>query len=171
MTRSKTITWADPAALAAGAGAPGLTFLQRIAHGELPPPPFAQLLGFELREVGLGRAVFAASPDEEHLNANGVIHGGIAAALLDSAMGCAVQTMLPAGTGMATIELKVNYTRPLLPGSGEVIAEGTVVHSGSTILTAEGRITSAKTGKLLAHATTTCMAIAAEGEGRALRAA
>jgi uncharacterized protein (TIGR00369 family) len=157
MTRSKTISWEDPVALEVGAHRPGLTFLQSIASGELPPPPFAQLLGFELREVGLGRAVFATIPGEEHLNANGLVHGGIAATLLDSAMGCAVQTMLPGGTGMATVELKINYTRPILPGTGEVLAEGTVVHSGSTLLTAEGRITSVATGKLLAHATTTCI--------------
>jgi uncharacterized protein (TIGR00369 family) len=135
----------------------GLEHLEAIRDGEIPPPPMAELMGFDLVEVGHGRATFAVEPGEQHYNPIGVVHGGYVATLLDSAMGCAVETLQTAGTGYTTLELKVNFTRPLTVETGRVLAEGVVIHAGSRVATAEGRLFSAKTGKLLAHATSTLL--------------
>jgi uncharacterized protein (TIGR00369 family) len=156
--RERTIAWDDPMAAAAqGRGLSGLEHLQAIAAGEIPPAPIAMLLGFELDEVAEGRAVFAVTPREYHYNPIGVVHGGLAATLLDSAMGCAVHTTLPAGTAYTTLEVKVNFARAVTGDTGRIVCEGTVIHRGRTIATAEGRLTAADTGKLLAHGTTTCL--------------
>ena len=114
-------------------------------------------------EIDQGRAVFAADPDEYHYNPIGVVHGGLAATLLDSAMGCAVQSKLPAGTGYTTLELKTNFVRPMTRETGRVVCEANVVHSGARVATAEGRIYVEETGKLIAHGTTTCMVLSANG--------
>jgi uncharacterized protein (TIGR00369 family) len=135
----------------------GLSFVRALMDGELPPPPIAELLGFRPVEVGPGRAVFELLPGEQHYNPIGSVHGGVAATLLDSAMGCAVQTTLPAGVGYTTLELKVNFVRALTAQTGPVRCEGEIVHAGKTVATAEGRIWEADTGKLVAHATTTCL--------------
>lgn len=157
--RTRTVTWKDPRALAeAGRGSSGLEFLQRIVAGELPPPPIAELLGLELVEVTGGRAVFAIEPAEHHYNPIGVVHGGVAATLLDSAMGCAIHSMLPAGAGYTTLEMKVNFVRAMMVGTGRVRCEAKVIHVGSRTATAEGRIVDAD-GKLYAHATTTCLVL------------
>src|ERR687888_1833669 len=112
--RERTITWDDPvAAAAAGRGLSGLDYMHAIAAGEIPPPPIAMLMGFELDEVEEGRAVFAVTPREFHYNPIGVVHGGLAATLLDSAMGCAVHSTLPAGMGHTAVAAKVNFPRPL----------------------------------------------------------
>ena len=156
--RSRTITGHDPVATAARAlELSGLEYLQAIAAGELPPPPIAALMDMGPVEVEEGRAVFAAEPAEFHYNPIGVVHGGLAATLLDSAMGCAVQTTLPAGEAYTTLEVKVNYVRPMTRETGRVLAEATVVHRGARTATAEGRLVSEADGKLLAHATTTCL--------------
>ncbi len=97
--RSKTVSWHDPAALAAGAAAPGREFLEAIIDGRLPPPPMAALIGAELISVSDGQAVFRCTPDESTYSPIGMVHGGLLCTLLDSAAGCAVQTRLPAGTG------------------------------------------------------------------------
>ena len=111
--RTRTVTWEDPHALAeAGRGLSGLEYLQKIIAGELPRPPISALMDFGLTELSEGRAVFTVEPAEYHYNPIGVVHGGLAATLLDSAMGCAVQSMLPAGAGYTTLEIKVNYVRP-----------------------------------------------------------
>jgi uncharacterized protein (TIGR00369 family) len=138
----------------------GLSFIRALLEGELPPPPIAELLGFRPVEAGPGRAAFELVPGEQHYNPIGSVHGGVAATLLDSAMGCAVQTTLPAGTGYTTLELKVNFVRGLTAQSGPVRCEGEVVHRGGTVATAEGRIWEQDTGKLVAHATTTCLILA-----------
>jgi uncharacterized protein (TIGR00369 family) len=138
---------------------PGLDYLRAMLAGELPPPPISATLDMDGVEVAEGRAVFAARPGEQHLNPIGVVHGGLAMTLLDSAMGCAVQTTLPAGTGYASLETKVNFVRPILPGSGRLLCEGTVVHRGGRVATAEGRVTAEATGKLVAHGTTTCLVL------------
>src|SRR4029079_7684151 len=104
-----------------------------------------------------------ADPDEYHYNPIGVVHGGLAATLLDSALGCAVQSTLPAGTGYTTLELKTNFVRPMTRDTGRVLCEATVLHSGSRIATAEGRVFVADTGKLIAHGTTTCMVLSVNG--------
>ena len=163
--RERTVVWADPVASAArGAELAGLDYLRAIASGEVPPPPIAALLGFELVEVEEGRAVFAVTPDEFHYNPIGVVHGGLAATLLDSAMGCAVHSTLPAGTGYTTLEVKVNFARAITRETGRVLCEASVIHRGRTVATAEGRVTAEQTGKLLAHGTTTCLLFSANGE-------
>jgi uncharacterized protein (TIGR00369 family) len=140
-----------------------MEYLQAIMSGELPPPPIAMTLGLQPVELGEGRAVFAAEPAEYHYNPIGLVHGGLAATLLDSATGCAVQTTLPAGVGYTTLELKTNFVRAITRDTGRVLCEAEVVHRGGTIATAEGRLRAEATGKLLAHGTSTCMIIAANG--------
>jgi uncharacterized protein (TIGR00369 family) len=163
--RERTITWDDPVAAAAqGRGLSGLEYMKAIAAGAIPPPPIAMLMGFELDEVEEGRAVFAVTPREYHYNPIGVVHGGLAATLLDSAMGCAVHSTLPAGTAYTTLEVKVNFARAITGATGRVVCEGTVIHRGRTIATAEGRVTAQDTGKLLAHGTTTCLLFSANGK-------
>jgi len=134
----------------------GLEVMQLIAAGELPPPPIATLLGMELTEVGDGFAAFTLEPDERMLNPIGSIHGGIAATLLDSCMGCAVHTTLPAGVGYTTAQLNLHYLRSMQPGMGPVRAIGTVLHRGRRQSTAEAKLLDAS-GRLLAHGTTTCL--------------
>jgi uncharacterized protein (TIGR00369 family) len=136
----------------------GLEFFRRMMAGELPPPPMVALLGFRLVEVEEGRVVFAGTAAESFYNGLGVAHGGFAATMLDSALGCAINTLMPAGRVFTTLELKVNYTRPLRRETGEVRCEATVVYAGSRTATSEGRIVDAA-GKVYAHGTTTCMVV------------
>ena len=155
--RTRVITWEDPTeTVQTGKTISGIAFLRAMQSGELPPPPFAALLGIWITEVSEGRVVFAAEPSEYHYNPLGTVHGGVIATLLDSALGCAVQSMLPAGTSYTTLELKVNYLRPITEKTGTVYAEGKIIYIGGRIATAEARLTDAK-GKLYAHATTTCI--------------
>src|SRR5919205_3622221 len=155
--RTRTFSWEDPRALAEAArGLTGLEFLRKVASGELPRPPISALMNFGLTELGEGRAVFTAEPAEYHYNPIGVFHGGLAATLLDSAMGCAVHSVLPAGAGYTTLEIKVNYVRALTAETGEVRCEAHVIHVGGRTATAEGKVLDAA-GKLYAHATTTCL--------------
>ena len=155
--KSLTVHWSDPHSLAqAGRSMSGLAFLQALVEGKLPTPPIAQLMGFRLVEVDVGHAVVECTPGEQHYNPIGVVHGGLAMTLLDSAMGCCVQTKLPAGTGYTTLEAKTNLVRAMTSTTGTVRAIGRIIHAGSRIATAEGRIEDAA-GKLYAHATTTCI--------------
>jgi uncharacterized protein (TIGR00369 family) len=159
MARTLTVEWSDPAALAtAGRSMAGIDFLRAIRDGRLPPPPIAQLLGFSLVEVEPGHAVFEFVPREQHYNPIGVVHGGLAMTLLDSAMGCCVQTRMPAGSGYTTLEAKTNLVRAITDQTGRLRAIGRVVHVGNRIATAEGRLEDAA-GKLYAHATTTCIVL------------
>ena len=154
-----TVSWEDPAALAAKRqGMLGIDFLRAIRDGELPPAPIQNLMSFHLAEVDEGRVVFVAEPGEQHFNPIGVVHGGLAATLLDSATGAAVHTTLAEGEGYTTLETKFNLVRPMMARMGEVRAEGSVVHRGGRVATAEGRVTRAD-GKLLAHGTSTCMIV------------
>jgi uncharacterized protein (TIGR00369 family) len=156
-TRTRTITWEDPLPSAQQSRAmSGLDYMRAMQRGEFPPSPIAVLMGMSIAEIEEGRVVFAAQPAEYHYNPIGVVHGGLAATLLDSAMGCAVHSTLPAGTGYTTLEIKVNYVRALTSTSGEVRAEGTVIHRGGRVATAEGRLVGAD-GTLYAHGTTTCI--------------
>jgi uncharacterized protein (TIGR00369 family) len=156
--RTRIIDWDDPTELAAlGTTRDGLDLMKAVSRGELPPPPIAKLLGMKLPVVEEGRVVFSLEPAEFHYNPIGSVHGGIAATLLDSATGCAVHTTLPAGMGYTTLELKVNYVRPILASTGTVLAEGKVVHRGGTICTAESRVTAESDGTLLAHGTATLL--------------
>jgi uncharacterized protein (TIGR00369 family) len=155
--RTRTFSWEDPRALAEAArGLSGLEFLQKVAAGELPRPPISALMNFGLAELSEGRAVFTVVPAEYHYNPIGVVHGGVAATLLDSAMGCAVHSTLPAGAAYTTLEVKVNFVRPLTAETGEVRCEAQVIHVGGRTATAEGKVLDAS-GKLYAHATTTCI--------------
>ena len=140
----------------------GLAFLKALIAGDLPAPPITETLGFTLLEVESGRAVFAGTPEFRHYNPIGVVHGGFAATLLDSAVGCAVHSTLAKGETYPTLELKLNLVRPLTEKTGVVRAEGRVLHRGRQVATAEGYL---KDGadKLYAHATTTCMVFPAKG--------
>jgi uncharacterized protein (TIGR00369 family) len=134
----------------------GFDFLSGIVNGEIPPPPVLMLLGMRITEIAQGKVVFAVTPAEYHYNPLGAVHGGVISTLADSAMACAIQTTLPAGVMLTTIELKVNFLRALTADTGEVSCTGSVIHAGNRIATAEARVVDA-TGRLYAHATTTCM--------------
>jgi len=134
----------------------GLEFLRGVIDGRYPVPPIADLLGFSLTEVDVGRAVFQSNPEFKHYNPLGAVHGGYAATLLDSCMGCSVHSTLPAGTGYTTLEFKVTLIRAITAETGVVTADGRILNTGRRAATAEGRLTDAK-GRLLAHATTTCL--------------
>ena len=134
----------------------GLEFMTALSEGRFPRPPIANLVDFQLAEVELGRAVFTATPGEEHYNPLGSVHGGYISTLLDSCMGCAVHTRLGPGQGFTSLEIKVNFVRRVSAETGPVRAEGKVIHLGGQIATAEGRLIDAG-GRLLAHGTTTCL--------------
>jgi uncharacterized protein (TIGR00369 family) len=160
----RVVAWADPGALAERAREmAGLEFLRAIADGGLPAPPVAQLLGMRIVDVQWGEATFSITPCESHYNPIGMVHGGVTATLLDSALGCAVHTELPAGVGYSTLELKANYLRPILAETGPVRCRARVVHRGGTVATAEARAWREADGELLAHATTTCLILSGNG--------
>lgn len=155
--RSRTYSWQDPAPLAeATRELDGLTLLSRVVAGDLPAPSIAATMGFRLAEVAEGRAVFEGTWQEFLTNPAGTVHGGWYGTILDSAMGCAVHSTLPAGTGYTTLEYKVHITRGVGPDSGVLRAEGAVIHRGRRTATAEAKLVDAK-GKVYAHATTTCI--------------
>ena len=157
--RTRTISWEDPAAaVRLGRTISGIEYLKAMQSGELPAPPIAVLLGMWISEVSEGRVVFALEAAEYHYNPLGTVHGGVMATLLDSAMGCAVQSTLPAGTSYTTLELKVNYLRPVTSKTGMLYCEGKVIYVGGRIATAESRLTDTD-GKLYAHGTTTCIVL------------
>jgi uncharacterized protein (TIGR00369 family) len=138
------------------AGRTGLEMMQMMLRGELPYPPIARTLDFQLMEADAGRAVFQGTPGPDHLNPMGTIHGGWYATLLDSALGCAVHTMMPAGRGYTTAELGVNLVKAIGRNVQRVRAEGKVLHCGRQLATAEARLFGSD-GTLYAHATTTCL--------------
>lgn len=140
---------------------PGLDALRAMAAGMLPQPSISRTMGFRLVEVEDGRVVFEGEPSEAVLNPMGVVHGGWALTLIDSACGAAGHTTLPAGVGYGSLETKANFVRPILSTTGLLRAEGRVLSRGRTILTAEAKITDAQ-GKLYAHGTSTCMVIRSE---------
>ena len=150
-TREKTISWEDPHATAlAGMQLSGLDFIRQIVSGAIPAPPIARLMGFDLGVVREGEVEFTGTPDESVYNPIGVVHGGYVCTMLDSALGCAVHTTLPAGTTYTSIEIKVNYLRPVRGGM-EVVAVGRVTKPGRRVAFAEGEIRDGD-GKVLATA-------------------
>jgi uncharacterized protein (TIGR00369 family) len=156
-TRTRTFSWDDPMEMAAAISElSGLERMRRVIAGELPQSPIARLMNFRMVEASEGRAVFEGVPEEYHYNPIGMVHGGFAATMLDSAMGCAVHTLLPARVGYTTLEFKLNFVKPVKITTGPVRAVGTVLHGGRTTALAEGRLVSAD-GTLYAHATTTCL--------------
>ena len=134
----------------------GIGFLKGIINGSVPNPPISELLGFHLVEAEEGRAVFEGLPEFRHYNPIGTVHGGFAATLLDSALGCAIFSTIKKGDGWTTLELKFNLVRPITKDTGLVRAEGRIVHRGRTVATSEGDLKD-RAGKIYAHATTTCM--------------
>lgn len=140
------------------AGMTGLQVMQALIDGKLPAPPIAQTLSFWLVEVGDGLAVFEGETGPHVLNPLGIVHGGWALTLIDSATGCAGHTLLPPGVGYTSVETKANFTRPIRRDTGRVRAEGRVVNRGRQIMTAEARILDAE-GRLLAHGTSTLMVL------------
>jgi uncharacterized protein (TIGR00369 family) len=157
ITRTRVVTWQDPLP-AAGEGAKlsGLDYMRAVAAGEASPPPIAVLLRFGPVEIDPGRVVFEGEPGEEHYNPIGTVHGGYAATLLDSAIGCAVHTTLGAGEGYSTQTLEVKFVRPITSESGVLRCEARVLHRGRRQATAEARIHD-PAGKLVAHGTGTCL--------------
>jgi uncharacterized protein (TIGR00369 family) len=157
-SRTRTYSWVDPAALArAGAGLTGLELMRKFACGELPPPPIIAMLEGSIVEADEGRVVFTLTPAEWMFNPIGSVHGGVAATLLDSCMGCAVHTVLAPGSGYTTGDLHIRYLRAMTTETGPVLAEGKVVHAGRRQATAEGRLFVQSTGKLIATGDTACV--------------
>lgn len=155
MDRTRTASWDDPASgMQAALSLSGLEYMRAIARGDAPAPPLARLLGFEIEMVEEGAVTFALEPAEYHYNPFGVVHGGVAATLFDSALGCAVQSLLPKASMAPTMQLDINYIRPITKSTGRVRCSGQVVHLGKRSATAEGRLVDMN-GKLYAHATGT----------------
>jgi uncharacterized protein (TIGR00369 family) len=134
----------------------GIDLLKAIIGGSLPHAPISELLGFHLIEAEPGRAVFEGLPELRHYNPIGTVHGGFTATMLDSALACAIFTTTIKGDAWTTLELKINYVRPLTKDTGPVRAEGRIIHRGRTMATSEGDLKD-REGRLYAHATTTCM--------------
>ena len=145
-----------------GPNGSGKSTLLRLLAGELPAPPISETLDFLLIEVEHGRALFQGRPQRKHYNPLGTVHGGWFATILDSCMGCAVHTTMPAGRAYTTAELKINIVRPLSDRVPLVRAEGRVIHEGRRMATADGRLFGAD-GKLYAHGSTTCFVYDAAG--------
>jgi uncharacterized protein (TIGR00369 family) len=135
----------------------GLEYLRKVFDGEVAGASIAQTLGFAPTELEVGRVVFEGQPEDFVFNPIGSVHGGYAAAMLDSALGCSIHSALEAGVGYTTVELKVNYVRGLSDGNGPVCAEAKVIHVGKSIATAEARLFGRDDGKLYAHGSTTCL--------------
>ena len=156
-TRSKTITWQDPLSAARlGATMSGLDYMTAIAEGRVPPPPIAVHFGLRWESIARGEVAAVVEPDESLYNPIGMVHGGVAATMLDSVIGCAVHTTLPAGVGYSSVELKVSYLRAIHGDTGPIRAVGRVVKEGSRISFAEGEIRDSA-GKLLATGSGTCV--------------
>jgi uncharacterized protein (TIGR00369 family) len=158
-----TVHWRDPAlGLAALPELSGIDFMKRIADGELPAAPIAGHFGMDLIEVGPGTVTFRCRPDESHCNPIGTIHGGVVCTLLDSALGCATHTTLPAGSGYTSIEIKVNYLRPVSAGNGALTCRGWVTKPGRRVAFAEGEVVDDK-GMVVATASGSLLVFPLEG--------
>lgn len=155
--RSKTVTWYDPAATVSdGTGLSGLEFMQAIIEGRLPPPPIAFLLEMRARHVELGRVVFECTPDGSVYSPLGMVHGGLVCTLADTVAGCAVHSTLEAGVGFTSIDITVNYVRPVTLDSGTLIATGHVTKPGRRVALAAAEIHD-QAGRLVATATSNCL--------------
>jgi uncharacterized protein (TIGR00369 family) len=155
--RNKTITWFDPMVTAASiAQLSGRDALQAVAEGKVAPPPIAEHFGFQIVRVADGEVEFTCAPDESAYNPIGVVHGGLVCTLLDTVIGCAVHSSLPAGVAYTSIELKVNYLRPVHGDRGLLSARGWLTKPGRRVAFAEGEVRDPD-GKLLATASGTCL--------------
>lgn len=156
-TRTKTVSWSDPALSAEAAKTmAGLDFLRALVDGTLPPPPILALMNLEAVSAEVGEVTFRCTPDESHYNPIGAVHGGFVCTVLDSVLGCAVQTTLPLGTGYTSLEIKVSYLRALSATSGELTAIGRVTKPGRRAAFAEGEVRD-EDGRLIATATGTLL--------------
>ena len=154
--RSRTVSWRDPLELAGvGRTLGGLDFLTQIMEGALPPPPIAELFGMRMDSIAVGDVVFSCVPDESTYNPLGIVHGGLACVLLDTVAGCAVNTTLAAGVGYTSLEIKVNYLRPIHGGT-QLRAHGWVTKPGRRAAFADADLRDAN-GVLLATASSTCL--------------
>lgn len=155
MERTRTVTWSDPSlGITAATTLSGLEYLRAMARGDAPPPPLSLLMGFKLDVIEEGRVTIIVVPEEYHYNPFGVAHGGFAATLFDSSLGCAVQTLLPPAHAAPTLQIQTNFVRPITIASGQLTCTGEVLHLGKKTATAEGKLTDAS-GRLYAHATGT----------------
>ncbi|WP_404432439.1 PaaI family thioesterase [Microbacterium lacus] len=160
-SRSRTFDWSDPAEALTqlrNTGT-GLESLQAMIDGRIPPPPISRTMGFTLVEVRDAFAVFECVPAEFHYNPIGAVHGGLACTLLDSALGCAAHTTLPAGVGYTSIDLNVRYVRPITHASGVLRATGRVIKPGRRVIFTEGEVTDAS-GRVVATATSSLLVLA-----------
>ena len=157
-TRNREVSWEDPKANAGLAlTMSGLDYMRAYKDGEVPRPPIAATLGFELVEAEEGKTIFTCTPGEHHYNPIGMVHGGLVSTLIDSATGCAVHTTLPKGTGYSTVNLSVDMLRPITDTTGTLRIEGSVVHRGSRIAIAAAEVIGEKDGKVYARGQTTCL--------------
>lgn len=155
--RERTFSWEDPMR---GAGVvlsiSGMTYFEAIQNGELPGPPILNTLAFRLETIEAGRAVFSFEPQEFHYNPIGTVHGGVISTILDSAMGCSIHSLLEAGTGYTTLELKVNFLKAITIKTGLLRAVGKVIHSGSRTALVEAQLID-QNNAIYAHGVSTCM--------------
>ena len=163
--RSFTVRWEDPGIIVrATPTMHGLDFLRAIKDGRIPTPPVARLIGLRLTEVEAGRVVFEIDPAEYHYNPAGAVHGGITCTALDSAATCAVHSTLSAGTVPTTLEIKINYLRPIRCETGTMRCEAALIHKGNRTAVAEAKMLDS-TGLLYAYAVSTCLIFEATKEG------
>jgi uncharacterized protein (TIGR00369 family) len=150
-------SFADPAGLAVQSLAfDGLSLMRGVQDGRIAPPPIAVTMQFSILEIEAGRVVFGAIPAKWQYNPIGSVHGGVLSTLLDTAAGCAVHTTLPVGRGYTSLDLSVKFLRPVTVETGPIAATGTVLSSGRRTALAEARLTDGS-GRLLAHASSTCL--------------
>jgi len=155
--RQRVVSWHDPAPGAAQIPTmSGMAYIRALLDGSVPPPPIAELMRMMLTDADVGTATFTCEPDGSHYNPIGTVHGGLVCTLLDSAVGCAVQTTLPQGKGYTSVEIKVNYLRPVHAHTGTLTCVGTVTKPGSRVAFAEGSVTDSE-GRLLATASSTLL--------------
>lgn len=160
--RQLMVEWQDPEPIAKAAGnMSGLAYMRAFLTGELPNAPMSALMDFSGVEVEDGRVLFRGEPGEQHLNPIGSVHGGYAATLLDSALGCSIHTTLPAGVAYTTVDLAVTFVGAISPATGPLLCEANVVHRGRTVRTATAELRSERDGRLLAHGSTTCLILGA----------
>ena len=143
--------------------AAGLAFLQGLRDGRQPAPPFAVETDIWITEAESGRVVFEGTPSRRFYNPLGTVHGGWISTLLDSAMGCAVHSMLQPGQAYTTVDMTVSFVRPVFDKTGKVRCEGKIIHAGGRIATAEGRVWDGA-GTLIAHGSETCLVMPVTGK-------
>ncbi|MDQ1583381.1 MAG: hypothetical protein QOF36_1435 [Microbacteriaceae bacterium] len=161
--RSRTVTWEDPlAGFALMSSMTGLEHVRGMIEGTVPPPPMANILNMRIIDADVGSATFVCDPDESHYNPIGTVHGGLVCTMLDSAVGCATETTLPRGQRYTSVEIKVNYLRPVRSDSGQLTCVGTVTKSGSRVAFTEGVVTD-RDGRLMATASSTLLIFPRDG--------